>query len=153
MISGRALAGAIALVAILVLAACRAREPQAPVANADDAMTCPVLKAKVAWDLTVRYGPDFLVCGYRFAATNEPIASIYVGNHPDTPTLKFVGFHPDGSGSAWFADANAGREWPRSYWSFRENPSRAMATTVIRIEANSYEDLKKKARVAQAFER
>lgn len=137
MSSGRTFAGIITVVAVLVLAACRAREPQAPVATADDGMTCPLLKARIAWDLTVRHGPDFLLCGYRFAATNEPIARIYVGNHPDTPTLKFVGFHPDGSGSAWFGDAAAGREWPRSYWTFRENPSRAMATTVIRIEANS----------------
>ena len=149
----RASTHVLALVAVLVLAACHAGEPQAPLFDAGDTITCPTLKVRTAWVLTVRQGPDFLVCEYRFADTRKPIASIYIGNHPDTPTLKFVGFHPDGSGDAWFADAAAGRMWPRSYWTFRENASRSMATTVIRIEVDSYEELKTKARIAQAFER
>ena len=61
----RASTHVLALVAVLVLAACHAGEPQAPLFDAGDTITCPTLKVRTAWVLTVRQGPDFLVCEYR----------------------------------------------------------------------------------------
>lgn len=148
----RMMLSAMGSLAVVALSSCRGPESSTPSIKVDKEMTCPRLKGSTPWDLDARRGVDFWTCEYRDATTKQSIASIYVGNHPATPALEFEGFYPEGSRGGWFGNAEAGRDWPRSYWSFRENPSPSMSVTVIRIEVRSYEDFKAKAKLVQAFE-
>ncbi len=152
MTAKRMMLSAMGSLAVVALSSCRAPESSSPSIKIHKEMTCPRLKGSTPWDLDAPRGVDFWICEYRDATTKQPIASIYVGNHPATPTLEFEGFYPEGSGSGWFGNAEAGRAWPRSYWSFRENLSQSMSVTVIHIEVTSHEDFKAKATLVQAFE-